>query len=241
MTNQKASEIKILYEDDFLFVFDKPFGLTVNKSETLKEGEICLEDYLEELREEKGLTEEIERNGIVHRLDKETSGVIVVAKDSETLELLQNEFKERHVKKTYTVIVNGEFKDEYVSVDAPLARNPKNKFKYAVVVGGKQAYTEFKKIKVIKIQDEENGGEEKIFTLLEAYPLTGRTHQIRVHLLALGYPIVSDNLYLNERTYLENRKHFKRLMLHASKIEFTHPRTGELFVLEAPLPEEFKI
>lgn len=229
--------LKILYEDDFLFIVEKPSGITVDNSETTKEGEITVEDLLGGLRVERGLLSEIDRNGIVHRLDKETSGVLVVAKDSETKDLLQKEFAERRVKKTYIAVVNGSFQEGLVSVDAPIARNPKVKVKFAIVQGGREAYTEFKKIKEVELFDREGEGHK--FSMVECRPQTGRTHQIRVHLLGLGFPIASDNLYLNERTILMNRTFFHRLMLHAVRIEFTNPRTGLVVLCESKLPAEF--
>lgn len=241
--------IKILYQDSYFLVLDKPSGLVVNKSDTQKEPSKTLEGLLEMYKEELGIEDGLERFGIVHRLDKETSGVMVVAKNSEAFLRLQKQFKKRKVKKTYIVLVNGEVEDERFTVNAPIGRSPKNKMKLSVLKDGREALTEFKRLKVVNLTSKSlstvGGVEEglnsatKTYTLLEALPYTGRTHQIRVHLAAMGHSVVCDTLYTSRKIYADNLITFKRLMLHANRIEFKHPFGGDPLSFESVLPSEF--
>ncbi len=261
----KKLPLNIIFEDSYLLVIDKPSGLVVNKSETLMDESVesILEKYYKEALVEKERAEKdgrkkkdadgskdkvvdeiaeetedintgsiLERSGIVHRLDKETSGLLILAKDPDTFASLQKAFKERKVKKTYIAVVCGHTLDEEFSVNAPIARNPRNRMRFCVALGGKAATTDFEKIKDFMI------GENKYSTLY-AYPYTGRTHQIRVHLVSYGHVIAGDSLYAGKETYLRSMKDFGRLMLHAYKIEFNHPVSGKLMNFEAKLPDQF--
>ena len=167
------------------------------------------------------------RPGIVHRLDKGTTGVILVAKDSKTQEMLSYLFKERNVKKTYRAIVEGNAKKEQWTVEGNIGRHPVERKKMAVLkTGGRTAETSFKVLKVLRG-----------FTYLEAYPKTGRTHQIRVHLAHAGYPIVGDEAYGRKAKTVAPRP-----LLHAYRIEFIHPVNNIPVKIEAPVPidmEEF--
>jgi 23S rRNA pseudouridine1911/1915/1917 synthase len=174
-----------------------------------------------------GLHDHGMRPGIVHRLDKGTTGVILVAKDSKTQEMLSHLFKERNVKKTYRAIVEGNTKKEQWTVEGNVGRHPVERKKMAVLkTGGRTAETSFK---VLKVLSE--------FTYLEAYPKTGRTHQIRVHLAYAGYPIAGDEAYGKKAKTLAPRP-----LLHAYRIEFIHPVKDIPVKIEAPVPvdmEEF--
>jgi len=219
--------IKIIYEDDNILVLDKPSGITVNKSETTK-GD-TLQDWLEQEFEI-----EVERSGIVHRIDKETSGLLLVAKDTESFENLQKQFKERTVKKTYVALVHGKILSAGV-VKVPVGRLPWNRKRFGVLAGGREAVTRYRVISNFKFQIS-NLPEE--FSLLELYPETGRTHQIRVHMKYLGHPVYGDELYAGRKTARNDRKILQRLFLHAAKISFVHPKTGERLSFESKLPEE---
>ncbi len=222
--------IKILFEDEYFLVIDKPSGLVVNKSETQKDPTNTLEDFLKD-RLPEGLA--LDRSGIVHRLDKETSGVILAAKSEETMLSLQALFKSREVKKEYAVVVIGEVKDDSFKIDAPIGRNPNKRTKYSVINGGKAAITDFDKVKQFEVEGAQ-------YTYLIAHPLTGRTHQIRVHLAAYGHPVAADNLYSGVNNFERDIHIFGRLMLHAKNIRFTHPVTGMAMDFDAPLPQEFQ-
>jgi 23S rRNA pseudouridine1911/1915/1917 synthase len=167
------------------------------------------------------------RPGIVHRLDKGTTGVILVAKDSKTQEMLSHLFKERNVKKTYRAIVEGNAKKEQWTVEGNVGRHPVERKKMAVLkTGGRSAETSFKVLTVLRE-----------FTYLEVYPKTGRTHQIRVHVAYAGYPIAGDEAYGKKAKTLAPRP-----LLHAYRIEFIHPVKDIPVKIEAPVPvdmEEF--
>ncbi len=231
-------DIGVIYEDGDLVVLDKPAGLVINAAETQKDN-VTLQDLIavsDLIEEDPEYSEFRDRSGIVHRLDKDTSGIIIVAKTREAFENLQDQFKSRKVHKVYLALVYGVIKDldvgETFEINAPIGRNPKNRQRFAVVEAGKEASTKFKLIKVI---NSKNDGK---FSLLECYPKTGRTHQIRVHLTALGNSVVGDFLYSGKTRGKRDRHIFTRQFLHANKIEFLHPITGEQMKLESKLPAD---
>ena len=164
-------------------------------------------------------------HGIVHRLDKDTSGLIIVAKNDKTHMDLSEMLKNHEVKKTYIALVRGVVKENEATINMPIARSTKDRKKMAVDKKGKNAVTHFK---VLKRYDG--------YTLLEINIETGRTHQIRVHLSYIGYPIVGDIVYSNGK----NPFGVTGQMLHAKKLEFMHPITGQVLNLEAPLPKYFE-
>ncbi len=230
------NNVKVIFEDDNIVVYDKPTGLVVNKSETTQ-GQTLAEyssEYLDMDEKEDTESDFYSRGGIVHRLDKDTSGLVLAAKNQEYFDFLQLLFKQRKVKKRYVAICLGKMKEDEITINAPIARNPDNRFKFAVVDGGKDARTSFTKLKVF----EKEGIE---FTLVEARPITGRTHQIRVHLTALNLPIAGDEIYLGKKNLEKCYPLFPRLMLHATQLSFVDDRTQKEFDFISPLPNEFKI
>lgn len=228
--------VEVIFEDDFLLAINKPVGLVVNRSQTSQSN--TLQDYLVQNVDfdDTDFGEDGEefnsRSGIVHRLDKNTSGLLLIAKDNTTFKALQAQFKGREVVKKYDALVYGIVKDPEFEVNAPLGRNPRNRFKYAIVDGGKEAITRF-----ININSRDFGTYS--VTHLKCLPKTGRTHQIRVHLLAVNHPIVGDDTYATKRQLDDSRGDFARMMLHAASLEFTHPSTGVRLCLVAPLPDGF--
>jgi 23S rRNA pseudouridine1911/1915/1917 synthase len=230
------NDIKVIFEDQDFLVLDKPSGVTVNRAETTKE-ELTVQDYLEEKfrNNEAWLTADKEsdfyqRAGFVHRIDKETSGILVVAKNPVSFENLQAQFKERNVSKTYIALVHGHVQLPEGEIVVPVGRLPWNRKRFGVLAGGKEATTYYKVIKTF----------EKPFTLLELNPKTGRTHQIRVHLKYFNHPIFGDSLYAGRKTSRDDRKILERVFLHAQKISFSHPKTGERIGFESPLPYELQ-
>lgn len=229
-------EIEKIYEDENILVLNKPSGLVVNRSntntgETLQD--ILERDYLPDVMNADD-EEYKSRSGLVHRLDKDTSGVIVVAKNVDSFYFLQKQFKERNVYKEYVALVRGRVDDEEIEVNASLARNPNSPLKYAVVSDGKPALTRINKIRNVNIEGND-------YTLLKIVPKTGRTHQIRVHLSAIGHSIVCDKIYCANNLLEVDSKTFRRLMLHAKILGFSNPKTLKFQRLEAPLPIDFQL
>ncbi len=236
-------EPTILYEDKDILVIDKPAGLVVHgdgRSISLTTGktkEKTLVDWLiskypeiknvgEPGRNAKG--EEIERSGIVHRLDRETSGVMLVCKTQEAFEYFKEQFKKREIQKTYRAFVFGEVKGDKGRIDRPIGRSSTDFRKWSAQRGARgemrEAITEYKVL-----------SRGKGYSYIEVYPKTGRTHQIRVHLKAVNHPLVSDSLYTPNR---ENDLGFKRLALHSYSIKFKD-LNGEEKEVKAELPDEF--
>ena len=222
----KAQEIPldIIYEDNDMIVVNKPKGMVVHPGNGNPDGTLVnavmnlCKDSLS------GIGGQI-RPGIVHRLDKDTSGLIIVAKNDQAHIHLSNQIKNREVTKKYIALVRGVVKENYATIDMPIGRSTKDRKKMAVRKDGKMAITHFNVIK-----------RYKGYTLLDIKIDTGRTHQIRVHLAEIGYPIVGDEVYSNGK----NPFHVKGQMLHAKSLEFKHPITGKELKLEAPLPEYFQ-
>lgn len=172
------------------------------------------------------------RSGFVHRLDKETSGLLVVAKTPEAFEHLKLQFKKRQVEKRYLALVHGKMEAKEGEISLPIRRLSWDRKKFGVVPGGKEARTKYKVIATFKLPPKL----EKTLSLLEVEPETGRTHQIRVHLKSLGHPLVGDLKYGGRRAK-RDRSWCPRLFLHASYLCFTHPKTGKRIKFKSSLPQ----
>jgi len=223
---------KIVFEDSEILVLDKPAGMVVNRAETTK-GEETIQDWLEKKFKIENLKLKIERAGIVHRLDKDTSGLLLVAKTPQCFFNLQRQFKERMVEKKYLALVHGKVSGEEGEIKAPVGRLPWQREKFGVFPGGRPAETRYRVKKTYVI----NG---QIYTLLEVSPKTGRTHQIRVHLKYLGHPIVADSHYGGRKTARKDLEIFPRMFLHAFYLSFLDPRTGKRLEFSLPLPKDLK-
>jgi 23S rRNA pseudouridine1911/1915/1917 synthase len=218
-------DIPILFEDDAMIVINKPPGIVVNRAESVK-GE-TVQDWVEK-------TYHIfidNRAGIVHRIDKETSGILLIAKTPEAFAELQRQFKERLIHKTYLAIAHGKLVPDTGEINAPVGRLPWNRERFGIVPGGKESVTRY------KVQETWDKGNDK-FSLIELYPQSGRTHQIRVHLKYINHPIVGDYLYAGRKTARDDRTWAPRVMLHAWKLTCTHPVTGDTLAIEAPIPDD---
>ncbi|MBN1976705.1 MAG: RluA family pseudouridine synthase [Anaerolineae bacterium] len=213
--------LDIVYEDDVLLVIDKPAGMVVHPGAGHTSGTLvnALLAHWPQLADVGGA----DRAGIVHRLDKDTSGLILVAKDEATHTALQRQFKRRQVSKTYLALVEDRVQHSEGVIEASVGRDKRQRKKMAVMRSGREAQTTYRAIEYFAGH-----------TLLEVHPHTGRTHQVRVHLAWLGYPIVGDTVYGHRRQPLLKSRHF----LHAARLRFTHPVTGEEVEFEAPLPEK---
>ncbi len=233
MEEEKAVEIElkaqdipveIIYEDRDIIVVNKPKGMVVHPANGNPDGtlvnaimSICKDSL-------SGIGGEI-RPGIVHRLDKDTSGILIVAKNDKAHINLSEQIKEHKVKKTYIALVKGIVKENNATINMPIGRSEKDRKKMAVTKKGKEAITHFK---VLKRYDK--------YTLLEINIETGRTHQIRVHLSQIGYPIVGDEVYSKGK----NEWNIKGQCLHAKSLDFKHPITNEDMHLEAKIPQYFE-
>ena len=231
--------IKIIYEDNDFLVLDKPSGITVNRADTTKNEE-TVQDFIEnkfpELKSNLDASDFYKRAGIVHRIDKETSGILLVAKTLKAFENLQAQFRERTVLKTYVALVHGNVLPLVGEIEVPIARLPWNRERFGVLAGGREASTKYKVIEtLINSTDKKN---REALTLLELSPKTGRTHQIRVHLKYFNHPIFGDYLYAGRKTSRKDREILPRVFLHAKNITFNHPVNGKKLSFESPLPYE---
>ncbi len=216
--------LEVIYEDKDIIVVNKPKGMVVHPANGNPDGTLVNAIMAMCKGSLSGIGGEI-RPGIVHRLDKDTSGIIVVAKNDKAHINLSEQIKEHRVKKTYIALVRGIVKENEATINMPIGRSEKDRKKMAVTKKGKEAITHFR---VLERYDK--------YTLLQVNIETGRTHQIRVHLSQIGYPIVGDEVYSNGK----NEWNIKGQCLHAKSLEFTHPITGEKMYLEARLPEYFE-
>lgn len=236
------SSIKILFENDQFLIVDKPAGMVVNKADTQKT--LTVQEWLEQgvnkqiLNELSNTQGELEkefflRGGIVHRLDKETSGILVLAKTPQAFEHLKNQFKSGLTQKTYLTLVHGRVAPREGEINVPIGRLPWNRMRFGVLVGGREAQTFYK---VIRYFLQSEGKKRNPLTLVEMYPKTGRTHQIRVHMQHLGFPLFSDELYAGRKQAKADRKLLPRHFLHAVRLTLTPPGENSPRTFESPLP-----
>ena len=223
-------ELDVVYEDEDIIVVNKPSGMVVHPAPG-NENKTLVNALLYHCKGTLSGINGVIRPGIVHRIDKDTSGLLVVAKNDEAHVFLSSLLKEHGIKRVYHAVVTGHLKENEGTIDAPIARHPTNRKKMAVVAGGREAITHYKTI-------EEFSG----FTYAKMELETGRTHQIRVHMSHIGHPIMGDTAYGGGKTPFE--KAHKSLidgqMLHAKELSFPHPRTKEIVHFECPLPDNFE-
>jgi 23S rRNA pseudouridine1911/1915/1917 synthase len=231
---------QVIYEDEQVLVVNKPAGMVVNRAETVR-GE-TLQDWIQSNFSFPISKDSDLRSGIVHRLDKETSGVMVVAKTKRAFRKLQRQFKAREVAKTYLTLVHGLVEPAEGSVSLPLGRSVRNRERFTVSVRGKRAATYWrvlKSFKALKKSDVNTRGYQG-FSLLEIKPETGRTHQIRVHLSHLNHPVVGDERYTGRKRMREDRKWCPRQFLHAFRLAFKHPQVKKKVEFEVKLAEDLE-
>jgi RluA family pseudouridine synthase len=267
---------KIIFEDENLLILDKPTGMTVNRSETTKEGE-TVQEWVEShnvipnsknvilnsfqdlnrteipkhlacrqagvrndnkrVQHDNLVSDFYKRSGIVHRLDKETSGILIVAKNEESFVILQQQFKNRQVQKTYVALAHGKVEPQEGSIDVPVGRLPWNRKRFGVLSEGRESTTFYKVITNYKLLITNY---DEALSLLELSPKTGRTHQIRVHLQYIHHPVFADPLYAGRKTSRKDRQVLPRIFLHASKISFKDPKDDKMVTFESPLPVELE-
>ena len=214
-------DLDIVYEDEYLMVINKPSGLVVhpgagNYNNTLVNG---LMYYTKHLSDVGGST----RPGIVHRIDKDTSGLLLIAKTNQIHEILADDFKNKRIKREYIALLDGVFKNGSATIDAPIGRDKQNRERMSVVEDGKHAITH---MKVLKRYDG--------YTLVSCVLETGRTHQIRVHMAYIGYPIHNDPIYSKKEADSFGQ------FLHSYKMNFIHPITKKEMEFICPLPKYFE-
>jgi len=262
-----TAKIKILYEDGDILVIDKPSGISVHPDGRSKEKTIT-DWILKNYPKLKGVGEpvtfndkaspigvrprEIDRPGIVHRLDKETSGVLIIVKTKKAFAYFKKQFMDREIKKTYYAIVSGWVKNDHGTINKPIGRSPSD-FRRRLAGRGvrgklREAITEYRVLKRFEalcvgkrpdLKNSKRSGLEETpvkFTYLEIHPKTGRTHQIRVHMKFINHPVACDSLYAPSNPC---PKGLNRLALHAKSIEFKNQK-GKIIKVESPLPKEFE-
>jgi 23S rRNA pseudouridine1911/1915/1917 synthase len=228
--------LDILYEDEHLLVINKPAGMVVHPAPGHTSGTLVNAllarfpawaelDWWESEEDEEEAGADYPRPGIVHRLDKDTSGLLIVAKSAGARSALQAQFQARQVEKVYLALVHGVPPAPAGLIDAPIGRDPRQRKRMAVVAEGRPAVTAYRVLEPL--------GE---YALLEVMPKTGRTHQIRVHLAFIGHPVVGDEVYGRRRSRLACPRQF----LHAARLSFRHPVTGRPMEFSAPLPPDLQ-
>ncbi len=246
----EAIQLNVLYEDDDVIAINKPAGMVVhpaagNRSGTLVNAMLAYSPTISDVGDDA-------RPGIVHRLDKETSGVLLVAKTDAAYRALQAQFKARTIKKTYVALCVGRVEPDRGLINKPIARDPSNRQRMAVVSGGREALTEYAVQEVFKVTGNrlQVAGSQQpanlqpanlqpaTYSFVRIYPQTGRTHQIRVHFASIGFPLVGDALYGATRNNALSKTLTPRHMLHASELSFEQPSSRKAIKLYAPIPED---
>ncbi len=216
--------LDIVYEDDDVLVVNKPQGMCVHPAPGNERGTL-VNALMYHCNGGLSAINGVIRPGIVHRIDKDTSGLLIVAKNNEAHLMLSDQLKERKAMRKYVALVNGNIKEESGTINKPIARNPQDRKKMAIVVGGREAVTHFNVL--------ERFGK---YTLVECILETGRTHQIRVHMASIGHSIVGDPVYgiKKEKFNLPGQ------LLHAKTIGFVHPTTGKMMEFTSDIPQDFQ-
>lgn len=252
----------IIFEDASLIVLDKPAGWVVNRSHTYADPTV--QDWMDEKLKikakstrnkatkrasetpEYGIPEEVfeGRSGVVHRLDKDTSGILLLAKNPEVLVELMRQFRQRETQKSYTALVHGKVSPSEGIIRLPMGRSSVDKLKFVVSADGKMSETQYRSLEYFpglpKGMHQRKGKSYQGFSLLELLPKTGRTHQIRVHMSAMKHPLVGDATYAGRKRTVLDAQWCPRQFLHASKLCFTHPVSKKWLCFESPLPPDLQ-
>ncbi len=230
-------EPQVLWEDDSLLVIDKPAGWIVNRAETTQY-QVTVQDWLAKRPPFSHFPPDdsdfFRRLGIVHRLDKETSGVLLIAKTPAAFSHLQAQFKSRQTQKTYTCLLHGKLVPSQGKIQAPVGRLPWNRKRHGILAGGRPATT------LYQVENYFQDSTSNFYSLVSAFPRTGRTHQIRIHFKHLSHPLVGDALYAGRKTARADRAWCPRQFLHATSLTFSHPTTGQNLTIASPLTGDLK-
>lgn len=239
------NDIVIKFENQDYAIIEKPAGIVVNKADS-QIGKVTIQAWAEETINkieleknqnihDQSIEEFVSRGGVVHRLDKETSGLLIIAKNPESFQYLKNQFKDKQVSKTYKALVHGHVVPKDGEVSLPIGRLPWNRMRFGIIPDGRNAHTVYK---VVEYYNLKEGKKEYPLSLLEVYPKTGRTHQIRVHTQSMNCPIFADALYAGRKQSKADRKILARHFLHASSIAFIPPGGKALKTENSDLPPE---
>jgi 23S rRNA pseudouridine1911/1915/1917 synthase len=228
----EAIPVDIVYEDEDIIVVNKPAGMVVHPAYGHRTGTL-VNAVLAHCPNLAGAESDL-RPGIVHRLDKDTSGLIIVAKHDSARQHLQRQFKRREVRKVYMALVEGRLEPARGVIEAPIGRDKKRRKRMAVVEGGREARTEYR---VVEYFDDKAGKGSRSYTLVEAEPKTGRTHQVRVHFASIGHPVAGDLVYGFRKQRLSG---LRRQFLHAGTLGFRLPSSNEYIELTAELPDDLR-
>jgi 23S rRNA pseudouridine1911/1915/1917 synthase len=231
-------EPEIIFENDSFLVLDKPAGWIVNDASTAKNQPV-VQKWLNEKFHYPLTSDKLFRSGIVHRLDKETSGLLLVAKTKESFTNLQLQFQNREVKKTYVALLHGNLEPEKGEIKTTVGRLPWRRERFGVLPGGRESITSYEVTDYYELLNSKKT-HLRAYTMCEFYPLTGRTHQIRIHSRFVGHPIVGDEFYAGRKTAREDRVWCPRLFLHAKKIVFEDPLSSTTAIFETDLPSDLK-
>jgi 23S rRNA pseudouridine1911/1915/1917 synthase len=231
----------IIFEDAWFMAVNKPAGWVVNRAESVRD--VTIQDWLEtqfaplySLPQSLANKTFLDRSGIAHRLDKDTSGVLLVAKNPQSLAKAMDLFKRRKMTKQYTALVHGKVEPKKGFVRLPMARNIYNRAQFSIDPLGKTAHTDY--ILVAYYLKPDLDQHNSNYSLLSLAPKTGRTHQIRVHCKYIGHPLVADALYTSKNQLPIDLTWCPRHFLHAGKLAFVHPETNQEVSFDAPLPED---
>jgi 23S rRNA pseudouridine1911/1915/1917 synthase len=243
--------IPILFEDEGIVVIDKPAGVVINRADSVKEP--TLQDWAEKQpwfwKGDAGVDGELaqiyrDRSGIAHRLDKDTSGVMLIAKDPLTLAELMREFREREIEKTYLALVHGKFGAPNGTIRLPLGRSTTDRERFTVDPEGKMSETQYDVVEFYPHAPAWLGGKKtksyQGFSLVRLHPKTGRTHQIRVHMGYLKHPLVGDLRYVGRKRSKVDGDWVPRQFLHAENVSFINPKSKERVQISSPLAPDLK-
>lgn len=227
-------EPKIIYQDELLLAIDKPSGWITNEADTTTSQPV-LQTWIKNSFDFQTAKNDEFRSGIAHRLDKETSGILLIAKTPDALTNLQMQFKERKIKKTYVALLHGNLKPGTGKIETEVGRLPWRRDRFGVLPGGRKSETEYKVLNYYEMPHQKP--HLKSYSLVEFYPKTGRTHQIRIHSKFVGHPVVGDEFYAGRKTARADRKWCPRLFLHAHQISLELPKE-KVLTLSSELPNE---
>mgnify|MGYP005841838457 CR=1 FL=1 len=238
----------VIYEDLDCVVISKPPGMVVNRAESVRAKTVQdwaerqawfpsrTDDLIQHLTDTELVRQFFLRSGMVHRLDKDTSGALLLAKHPSAMQELQRQFHDRETQKTYLALVHGQIEVNGATIVLPLGRSPETRGRFVVDPHGRHSETRYEVLVRVPSHEKDSTG----FSLVRLYPKTGRTHQLRVHMKHIGHPLVADQLYLPKPRWQKDQLWCSRHWLHAAELQFAQPSSGESRKVVAPIPDDLK-